>query len=145
MYGRQCIGRSPVDRGRNATKVSALVDDQGTPLKILFHPGNKSDGKTLLHLLSKATLNVGVVDLFGDKAYCTERCKYVAKHFGMVLKAGKRGERTPSVDNRKRIVVEHFFGWMDKYRRIIMRYDACIWNFRSFHLLAASNLIGGRV
>ena len=144
VYGRQCTGRSPVDRGRKATKVSALVDDIGTPLKILFHPGNKSDGKTLDHLLTKASLSWSG-KLFADKAYTSERCQGVAKRFGMTLVSGKRGQPTPLHDNRKRIVVEHFFGWMDKYRRLIMRYDACIWNFRSFHLLAASNLIGGRV
>ena len=40
IWGRDCVGKSPVDRGRKATKVSALVDSYGTPLQLLFHPGN---------------------------------------------------------------------------------------------------------
>lgn len=58
---------SEPDRGRKATKVSALVDDSdtGVPIHLLFHPGNKSDGKTLEHMLSKCVH----VDLRGRRLF----------------------------------------------------------------------------
>ena len=40
IYGRDCIGRNPTDRGRMATKVSALVDQDGLPLSLRFFPAN---------------------------------------------------------------------------------------------------------
>ena len=36
VFGSDCLGRSPIDRGRNATKVSAITDDMGTPLATLL-------------------------------------------------------------------------------------------------------------
>jgi transposase len=41
--------------------------------------------------------------------------------------------------------VEHTFGWLDKYRRIILRYDAHVHSFRSFHYLASTHLLGNRL
>ena len=147
VFGRDCLGKSPVDRGRKATKVSALTDDVGTPLYLLFHPGNKNDGKTLHHLLQKASkyLNLRGHSIYGDKGYDSRRCDEVAENFGMVKRFTRK--RQPPVEgaNRKRIVVEHTFSWLDKYRRIIMRYDGLVAHFRSFHYLAAITLISNRL
>jgi transposase len=146
VLGRDCLGKSAVDRGRKATKVSALTDGFGTPLYLLFHPGNKYDGKTLHHLLQKASLhlNLGGVHLYGDKGYDSQRCDSVADRFRMVKCFTRK--KSPPVEgaNRKRIVVEHTFSWLDKYRRIIMRYDGLVCHFRSFHYLAAGAILSNR-
>jgi len=39
IYGRDCAGRNPPDRGRNATKVSAIVASDGVPVALAFFPG----------------------------------------------------------------------------------------------------------
>jgi transposase len=77
VYGRDCLGRSYYDRGRKATKVSALVDQSGVPLHLLFHPANKYDGKTLAHLLDKASKHVMLKGkcIHADRAYDSERCR----------------------------------------------------------------------
>ncbi len=51
VFGRNCVGPSPFDRGRKATKVSAVTDKYGTPLVFTFHKGNRNDSKTLYHTL----------------------------------------------------------------------------------------------
>lgn len=146
VYGRNCVGKSPVDRGRRATKVSALVDACGIPLQLLFHPGNKSDGKTLEHMLSKCLhIDLRGKHLYGDKAYGTRPCDEVVKRFQMVTRCSRRRQETNRSENRKRIVVEHFFGWIDQYRRIILRYDSLVAHFRSFHFLASSQLLSKRL
>ena len=38
IYGRDCVGRNPTDRGRRATKLSAIVDDRGIPISLFFLP-----------------------------------------------------------------------------------------------------------
>lgn len=43
IYGVDCIGRNPTDRGRMATKLSAAVDDKGVPYSLLCTPGNQSE------------------------------------------------------------------------------------------------------
>lgn len=146
IFGKDCVGRSPVDRGRKATKVSLLTDSFGTPLHILFHPGNKNDGKTLHHLLTKTQkyINLGGKEIYGDKAYCSERCENVIRKFNMKNKITKKRLPLDQSQNRKRIFVEHSFAWFDKYRRIILRYDGLVCHFRSFHYCAALNLVAQR-
>eukprot|EP00962_Isochrysis_galbana_P042746 scaffold16060_cov107-Isochrysis_galbana.AAC.10 len=69
IYGRDCIGRNPTDRGRNATKVSALVDQDGIPLSLVFFPGNVSDQKTVRATLSRAPKPSRLTPLYADKGY----------------------------------------------------------------------------
>lgn len=147
VMGSNCVGKSPVDRGRKATKVSALVDNIGTPLQILFHPGNKNDGKTLEHLLQNASRYICLQGraLFGDKAYDSKPCREIIQRHSMVNRISKKKTQTPKDVNRVRIAVEWTFGWLDKYRHIIMRFDRLICHFKSFHHLAIINLISKRI
>jgi transposase len=86
VWGRDCLGRSPVDRGRKATKVSAVTDARGTPLYLLFHPGNKNDGKTLAHMLAKMDKRIPLrgSSLYGDKAYDTQPCRDIIRQYGLI-------------------------------------------------------------
>lgn len=147
VYGRDCTGKSYADRGRKATKVSAMVDDIGVPLQILFHPGNKYDGKTLNHLLEKASKHVDLHDkhLYGDKAYGSAKCFDQARFKKAIPRFDRRKIKVPRESILVRLVVEHAFGWLDKYRRIILRYDALVCHFRSFHFLACMNLAVGKM
>lgn len=147
VWGRDCLGRSPVDRGRKATKVSTITDSKGTPLYLLFHPGNKNDGKTLAHLLRKVANHLDLRGhcLYGDKAYDTQPCRDALSQHGLQDCVTKRRRPLCRQQNRVRIVVEHAFSWLDKYRRIIMRYDGLVCHFRSFHYLAAANILSLRV
>ena len=147
VYGRDCLGRSYYDRGRKATKVSALVDRRGIPIQLLFHPGNKYDGKTLAHLMQKAASHVDFTGkrIYADRAYDCERCRDVVTRHRAVQRFTKKRTVIDKTDNRVRVVVEHTFGWLDKYRRIIVRYDALVRHFRSFHYLACFHLLSNRL
>lgn len=147
VWGRDCLGRSPVDRGRKATKVSALVDSRGTPLQLLFHPGNKNDSRSLPHLLDRTSrwLNIEGKAIYADKIYDTAYCESTIRRHKMTNKVAKKRTTYAKDDNRKRVVVENLFAWLDKYRRIIMRYDGLVCHFRSFHALAACHLLGLRI
>jgi transposase len=59
VYGRDCVGRNPIDRGRNATKVSALVDQDGIPLSLVFFPGNISDQRTVHRRVCEPDVSFG--------------------------------------------------------------------------------------
>jgi putative transposase len=146
VYGRDCVGRSPVDRGRRATKLSILTDDKGVPLTLLFHPGNKSDCKTLEHLLSRAsrTLKMANHTLHADRGYDTSACRSLVSCYSMKASIPKKRVQPVEVDT-KRLVVEHTFSWFDKFRRIIMRYDGRVKHFRSFHFIASVYLVSLRV
>ena len=146
VYGRDCVGRSPVDRGRKATKLSVLTDADGTPLTMLFHPGNKSDCRTLYHLLLKSESRLPLRGhvLHADRGYDTSHCHTIVTERDMTSNIARK--RIPSLlKDTKRVVVEYTFAWLDKFRRIIMRYDGLVKHFRSFHCLASIHIIAKRV
>ena len=145
VFGRDCVGASPFDRGRNATKVSALVDESGIPLAFTFHPGNKNDSRTLEHTLSKAPISLDGKELYADKIYDSEHCRSIIMRNRMTNKVSKKKSQGVPADNGIRIVVEHTFSWLDKFRRILVRYEGQVKHLRSFHYLAASQITGRRV
>ena len=147
VWGRDCVGKSPVDRGRKATKVSVITDAKGTPLHFLFHHGNKNDSRSLPHLLTKTAKHLSLQGktIYADKGYHTSYCTDAIQSHGLENKVSKKGSVPNKNDNRIRIVVEHCFSWLDKYRRVIMRYDGLVCHFRSFHFLAASQITGCRM
>ena len=147
VYGRDCVGKNPTDRARRATKVSVVTDELGTPLHLLFHPGNKSDCKTLGHLVRKASRKIDLrgSTLYADKGYDTKECHDLLGSYGIKSKICKKRSTGSREDNRVRVRVEHLFSWLDKYRRIILRYDGLVCHFRSFHFLAATQLTSQRL
>ncbi|KAL1504766.1 hypothetical protein AB1Y20_008542 [Prymnesium parvum] len=70
IYGRDLTGRNSTDRGRRATKLSALVDSDGVVHSLAFFPGNTSDYSTV-----EATLAGRLTDtprgtaLYADEGY----------------------------------------------------------------------------
>lgn len=145
VFGRDCVGPSPFDRGRKATKVSALTDHAGIPLVFTFHRGNRNDSRTLFHTLSNCKFMSPGDKLYADKIYDSQHCKDVLDKFKLQNCVSKKKMPTSKQDNRIRIVVEHTFSWLDKYRRIILRYDAHVHSFKSFHYLASLHLLGNRL
>ncbi|KAL1511709.1 hypothetical protein AB1Y20_004997 [Prymnesium parvum] len=60
MYGRDQVDRNPTDRGRRATKVSALVDEDGVVHSLAFFAGNVADCNTV-----DATLQTALAGFIG--------------------------------------------------------------------------------
>jgi transposase len=147
VFGRDCTGPSPFDRGRKATKVSALVDQGGIPFVFTFHKGNRNDSRTLQHTLHKCPVPLAGVKLYADKIYDTSHCHSVLNRYGLTSFISRKKQAVGLSENRTRIVVEHTFSWLDidKCRRIIVRYECTVARLRSFHYLAATRLLGRRL
>ena len=145
VFGHDCTGPSPFDRGRNSTKVSTITDHNGIPLVFTFHRGNRNDSRTLFHSLSKCKFVSPSNQLYADKIYDSSHCKDVISHFHLQNCVSKNNYTTSKRNNRIIIVVEHTYSLLDKYRRIILRYDSHIHSFKSFHYLASLHLLGNRI
>ena len=145
IYGMDCKGRNPTDRGRSATKLSAIVDGTGLPISIAFFPGNIHDVRTVSITLDKRVLrHKERIPLYADKAYYSQKVFADMNRSGYIPRVTKRKEVTHRVVNRKRNVVERTFSWLDKSRRLILRYDATIVAYESFTWLACMRLVSDR-
>ena len=51
VYGRDCLGRNPVDRGRKGSRMSVAVDDLGVVFGCCLHPANIPDVSLLATIL----------------------------------------------------------------------------------------------
>ncbi len=142
---RAVTGRNPTDRGRKATKVSLLTDHRGTPLCSVFHKANKSDILTLKHLLDTSSRKTNQLHaynaLMADKGYDSATCRATCDARNLLPLIPRRGTTDTC---RGRYVIEQTFGILDQFRRIRVRYEMLIRNFKSFHFLAMLTIISSR-
>ena len=141
IYGQDCVGRNPTDRGRKATKLSAIVDQDGLPLSLVFFPANVHDVHTVEPTLKSRVVKSERQPLYADKGYDSKRVRNIIRQYGNLDRVGKRGTIVHRVVNRRRNVVERFFSWLDKNRRLILRYDSFISSYESWTWLASLRLL----
>jgi len=133
------MGRS---KGGLTTKIHAVVDTDGRPVRFGLTAGQTNDCKPALDLL--ADLEAGAV-LLADKAYDTEAIRRFAdqkKAWANIPPRKNRKDRF--IFNkwvyRQRNIVERFFNKLKNYRGIATRYDRDPMNF-----LAAIKIIALRI
>jgi len=145
IYGRDCIGRNPTDRGRKATKVSALVDQDGIPISLRFFPANISDQVTVRETLQHAPRPRRGTPLYADKGYDSHNNRCIMRSFGYVERISRRRQHTHRLVNRRRNVVERTFSWLDKCRRLLVRYDSTIIAYEGWTWLGCIRILGRRI
>jgi transposase len=133
------MGRS---RGGLSTKIHALVDAEGRPIRISLTPGQAHDGTAADALLKD--LKPGAI-LLADKAYDSNAIREQAQEqdvwANIPPKSNRKGSFVFSAFlYRYRNLVERFFNKLKQYRGIATRYDKNPDNF-----LAAIKLISARI
>ena len=125
-----------------STKINAVVDHQGMPVRIVLSPGHSSD-KTLA-----PTLIEGLKpdrDLVADRGYDARAIINLVESRGGRAHIPTCRDRKiqRSVDHaiyRQRNLIERFFNKLKHFRRVATRYDKTARNFLAAVLLAATRL-----
>ena len=115
------------------TKLHAVCDSQGRPVRLLISEGQQSDHKgaaTLLPTLPDAQV------LIGDKGYDSDHFRESLKHRNIKPCIPPRANRkTPANYDKalykQRHKIENMFAKIKDWRRIAMRYDRCAHTFLS--------------
>ena len=146
IYGRDCTGRNPTDRGRRATKLSVIVDDIGVPFSLHTAAGNVSDQRLFEPLLKTQLSPLPTsIEIFADKGYDSAANRTTARSYGFRDRIFKRRTINGRRTHAKRGVVERFFSWHDKYRRLLVRYEQYVYVYAEMTFLAAGQLLTSRV
>ena len=129
-----------VSRGGRTTKIHALVDVLGRPLRLALTPGNTSDLKGADLLLGDA---VRCKRLIADRGYDANRLRQTLRAQGTTpVIPGRRNRKRPiQYDQRRykdRWRVEAMFCRLKDFRRIATRYDKLARNYLSAVALAAA-------
>ena len=122
IFGIDLLGKNPTDRGRKATKISVVVDNNGIPLSLCMFPANRNDCTLLEETLKCNVIKNKKKYLYADKGYDSKKCRLIATNYGYKEGISKRLTWN-RIHNSKRCIVENFFAWVKQYRRLILRYD----------------------
>lgn len=141
--GGKKTGRNPTDRGKQGVKRSLLTDGNGIPLSVAIDGANRHDMK-----LVEATLLGMIVGLPEpteeqqqhmclDKGYDYEAVRTLLAEWGYTAHIRCRGEEQQAKQaipgyRARRWVVERTHSWMNRFRRLLIRWEKKADNYLAF-------------
>jgi transposase len=126
-------------RGGKNTKIHALVDGLGNPIRLIFTGGEVHDSKKAIPLLEGFDLAGSAV--LGDKAFGTVEILGFIRNNGGIVVIPPKSNTVNSWDcdfirYKERYLVECFFNKLKHFRRVATRYDKLTTMFQAFTYLA---------
>jgi putative transposase len=148
--GGQATGKNPVDRAKRGTKRSLLVEAKGVPVAIEVGPANRHEVKMLA-----ATLDAIVVqrpepseqerqNLCLDKGYSGEPTQQEGQARGYEVQvpdkvnAKQKRKRKGGRRKARRWVVEVTHSWLNRFRRLLVRWEKKKGNYLSMLYFACA-------
>lgn len=132
--GGEHSGRNPTDRGKQGVKRSLLTEGHGVPIGLAVAGANRHDMK-----LARATIESLVVErpepsdeqpqgMCLDKGYDYTEIRELLVEFGFTAHIRSRGEEAKELAQEagkpaRRWVVERTHSWMNRFRRILIRWE----------------------
>ena len=124
-------GPNPTDRGKSGTKRHVVVDRRGIPLAICQSAANVHDSKMLEETVDAIPALKGrrgrprkrPAKLHADKGYDYDRCRQALRKRGIIPRIARKGIESKNRLGRHRWVVERTLSWLNRFRRLVVRYE----------------------
>jgi len=127
-------GPNPTDRAKSGTKRSLLTEADGIPVGLVVAGANINDFKLARQTLESIPIRKPRPSshkpqhLCLDKGYDYHEVRDLAKAFGYTAHIRSRGEeakliRRSSKFKARRWVVERTHSWINRYRRVLIRWE----------------------
>ena len=121
------------------TKIHAVVDAKGLPIRLGLTPGQAYDGESAMELLNALPENAMVV---ADKAYDANAIREMINGQGAWANIPPKSNRKDPICfspylYKARNLVERFFNKIKHFRRIATRYDKLAANYMAMIKLAS--------
>ena len=108
-----------------------MVDRAGVPLAALLSGANRHDSvlfEALIDAVPPTKTPAGrrrkrPAKLHADKAYDSRRCRRALSRRGIKVRIARRGVDSSERLGRHRWVVERTLAWLNRYRRLTVRYE----------------------
>lgn len=141
-------GPNPTDRAKGGTKRSLLTDAAGVPLGLAIAGANRNDFKLFAETVTSVPIRrprarAAAQGLCLDKGYDYAEVRALADQFGFTLHLRTRGEEAQALKRRagfkaRRWVVERAHSWMNRFRRILIRWEKKAENYLGMLHLACA-------
>ena len=143
-FGQTGIGRNHTDRGRKALKLPIVTDHTGVIHGARTDPGNRPDVTLLASSLQAVLLDLSRVRLYADRGYDSRNNRRVCAEAGLSDRIFRRRTKTGRRANARRVVVEHAFAWLDRFRRLLLFYEQTPSAYLAFVFLAVGHRVASR-
>ena len=130
--GGQRTGANLTDKGKSGSKRHVVVDRGGIPLSVIHSAANVHDWKVLeevvdaispIHKPSRGRPRKRPKKLHADKGYDFPRCRQALRKRGITPSIARRGMDSSEKLGRYRWVVERTQSWVNRFRRLKVRYE----------------------
>ena len=147
--GGKKVGKHPTDRGKSGTKRRLLTDGRGVPIGLAVDGANRHDGKMTRETIAQiagerpAPSPDTPQGLCLEKGYDDDEVRALLEEFGFTAQIRARGEEAKALKEEagfkaRRWVVERTQSWMNRFRRVLIRWDKKVRNYLGFlHLVCA--------
>jgi transposase len=136
-------GANPTDRGKRGVKRSLLTEAQGVPVGVAVDGANRHDMKLVRPTLDSVVMARPEPTLEQpqgmclDKGYDFDEVRHTLDEFGFTAHIRSRGEEAKAIKQEagfkaRRWVVERTHGWLNRFRRILVRWDKSPENYIAF-------------
>lgn len=131
LPGGESTGRNPTDRGKSGSKRHLVVDRRGVPLAIR-HTGANVHDVTMLETMVDAIPPLRgrrgrprkrPAKLHADKAYDSRKARQAWRRRRITPRIARRKIDSSQRLGRYRWVVERTLGWLNRFRRLKVRYE----------------------
>jgi putative transposase len=154
--GKDATGKNPTDRAKSGTKRSMLTDGAGIPLSVAIEGASRHDAKLLVATLEDLVVARPAWEeeddqqhMCLDAAYDSEPVREELKERGYVphiRPADKKERKREGAVHRhggraRRWVVERTHSWLNRSRRLLVRWEKKAENYLAFIQLACAQLI----
>ena len=143
------MGKNPTDRGKLGTKRSLLTDGGGVPIGLAVEGANRNDFKMVEETIISIPIERPTPTpekpqgMCLDKGYDFDEVRELLATFGFTAHIRTRGEEAQAIKRAagykaRRWVVERTHSWMNRFRRLLIRWDKKVHNYLAFLHLACA-------
>ena len=129
--GDEKTGPNPTDRGKQGSKRHLVVDAAGVPLAVKHTAANVHDSMMLEQMVDtiapirrpRGRPRKRPEKLHADKAYDAKKCRNALHRRGIKARIARKGKESSEKLGRHRWVVERTLSWLNRFRRLKVRYE----------------------
>jgi putative transposase len=143
------VGQNPTDRGKIGAKRSLLTEGGGVPIGLAVEGANRNDFKMVRETIESipvkrpAPTPAMPQGMCLDKGYDYDEVRDLLAEFGFTAHIRARGEEAKALQQdagfrARRWVVERTHSWMNRFRRVLIRWDKKVCNYLGFLHLACA-------
>jgi transposase len=139
--GGDATGPNPTNKGKAGSKRHLVVDAQGIPLAVRLTAANVDECQLVEELLDAipplrrrgpGRPRFRPAKAHADKGYDFRKCRAACRVRGIRPRIARRGVESKTRLGRHRWVVERTFSWLNKQRRLLVRFDRRAVHYEGF-------------